>query len=448
MNAPTSNKKLTTRKPHKVALIEWTHLIEDFLDNIGLTLEDFKDKMTGGWLFGYIQALKTSGVDTVLFCFSSTINDPLYFVHTPTGADVCILPSTGIYRRLRKVILNPYTQVVEEAAVNTKGWKRRWCSFLLHAAPYCATPLSSFYQQIKKYNCTAILCQDYEHARFDACIVLGKLLKLPVFASFQGGNWQMSYAEKWIRPITIKACKGFIVASGVEAIRLKEKYKLPEEKLKKIFNPVDLSMWEGCSQDKAKESLGINANKRIAIWHGRIDYYRKGLDILIDAWEKICAENGEENFELIILGSGVNAEMLRLRLTQSSLKNVTWINEYINDRKKMYNYLKSADVYVFPSRNEGFPVAPLEAMACGLPLVAADAPGISDILQNGENSGGIMLKREDTNAFASTILCLLQHKEKADTLGSLAAQNIQQNFSIQSVGTQLKQFMFCDENKK
>ena len=40
--------KLTTRKPHKVALIEWTHLIEDFLDNIGLTLEDFKEKMTGG----------------------------------------------------------------------------------------------------------------------------------------------------------------------------------------------------------------------------------------------------------------------------------------------------------------------------------------------------------------------------------------------------------------
>jgi len=37
----TRNKKLTNRKPYKVALIEWTHLIEDFLDNIGLTLGDF-----------------------------------------------------------------------------------------------------------------------------------------------------------------------------------------------------------------------------------------------------------------------------------------------------------------------------------------------------------------------------------------------------------------------
>ncbi len=71
---------MTNRKPHKVALIEWTHLIEDFLDNIGLTLEDFKEKMTGGWLFGYVEALKTSGVNTVLFCFSSRINDP-YILH-------------------------------------------------------------------------------------------------------------------------------------------------------------------------------------------------------------------------------------------------------------------------------------------------------------------------------------------------------------------------------
>ena len=173
-------------------------------------------------MFGYVEALKTSGVNTVLFCFSSSINDPLYFTHTPTGADVCILPSTALYRRIRKVILNPYTQVVEEAAVNTKGWKRRWCSFLLHAAPYCATPLPSLYRQIKKYNCTAILCQDYEHARFDTYILLGKLLKLPVFATFQGGNWQMSYGEKWIRPFTIKACKGLRVASGVEAARLKK----------------------------------------------------------------------------------------------------------------------------------------------------------------------------------------------------------------------------------
>jgi len=100
-----------------------------------------------------------------------------------------------------------------------------------NAAPYCATPLPSLYRQIKKYNCTAILCQDYEHARFDTYILLGKLLKLPVFATFQGGNWQMSYGEKWIRPFTIKACKGLRVASGVEAARLKENTSCLKESL-------------------------------------------------------------------------------------------------------------------------------------------------------------------------------------------------------------------------
>lgn len=60
---------MITNHPRKLALIEWNHLLEDFLDNIGLTLEDYIQTMAGGWLFGYIEALKTAGVQTVLFLF-------------------------------------------------------------------------------------------------------------------------------------------------------------------------------------------------------------------------------------------------------------------------------------------------------------------------------------------------------------------------------------------
>ena len=435
-------RKNKSDRPNKIALIEWTHLIEDFLENIGLTFEDFTQNMTGGWLFGYIEALKTADTDTVLFCFSSRVEKPLYVTHKPTGAEICVLPSTKIYRRIRKVILNPYTQRVEEAAIYTKGLKGMWCSFLLNIAPYHATPLRLLCRHIKKNKCTAILCQDYEHARFDACIVAGKLLNIPVFATFQGGNWQTSYWEKWIRPTTIKNCKGIIVASGDEAKRLQEKYHMHERKLMQIFNPVDLAMWNGLTHEEARKLLNIRSDKTIAIWHGRIDYYRKGLDILIDAWEQVCEESGEENIELVILGSGVNSEMLQLRLKKSSANNITWINKYTNDRKEIFTYLKSANVYVFPSRNEGFPVAPLEAMACGLPLIASDAPGIIDILKHGEESGGIMLKRPDCNALAASIMYMLQHKEEADRLGNLAMKNINENFSLTAIGAQLKQFIF------
>ncbi len=55
-----------------LALLPWGDLIEDFLDGIGVSLEDFSSKMTGGWLFGYVEALRLHWVrrgQSALFTF-------------------------------------------------------------------------------------------------------------------------------------------------------------------------------------------------------------------------------------------------------------------------------------------------------------------------------------------------------------------------------------------
>ena len=70
-----------------------------------------------------------------------------------------------------------------------------------------------------------------------------------------------------------------------------------------------------------------------------------------------------------------------------------FVEEWVLDRARIRTFLSAADVYAFPSRHEGFAVAPLEAMACGLPIVAADAPGVPDLLACGEACGGIMVPR-------------------------------------------------------
>ncbi|HEY9769020.1 MAG TPA: hypothetical protein V6C71_11085 [Coleofasciculaceae cyanobacterium] len=51
-----------------IALLHWGNLIEDFLDTINVWFASFCQEMTGGWLFGYVNALKLSGVKTVLYC--------------------------------------------------------------------------------------------------------------------------------------------------------------------------------------------------------------------------------------------------------------------------------------------------------------------------------------------------------------------------------------------
>src|SRR5436309_95185 len=81
----------TTDQP-AIALLPWGNVIEDFLNNIGVSLEAFCNEFTGSWMFGYVDALRQVGVRTVLICMSDRIAVPSRFTHMPTGATICMLP--------------------------------------------------------------------------------------------------------------------------------------------------------------------------------------------------------------------------------------------------------------------------------------------------------------------------------------------------------------------
>ena len=76
---------------------------------------------------------------------------------------------------------------------------------------------------------------------------------------------------------------------------------------------------------------------------------------------------------------------------------------FILNQEVIRGDLSVADAYVFPSWQEDFPVAPIEAMAYGLPVVAADAPGVADILEGGEAAGGFLETRGDAGRHASAL---------------------------------------------
>ncbi len=154
-------------------------------------------------------------------------------------------------------------------------------------------------------------------------------------------------------------------------------------------------MWRPVDRADARASLGIPRAARVAVWHGRVAVQQKGLDILLSVWEQVCRERQGRDLRLLLIGTGQDAEELQKRIAALPVRNVQWINEYVLDRARMRAFLSAADVYVFLSRHEGFPVAPTEAMACGLPVVAAATNGIPDILEDGEASGGIVVPQGD-----------------------------------------------------
>jgi starch synthase len=80
-------------------------------------------------------------------------------------------------------------------------------------------------------------------------------------------------------------------------------------------------------------------------------------------------------------------------------------------------------------------------MASGLPVVAADAPGVPDILENGEFSGGLVVPREDSTALALALKRVLDDEPWRQELSKRARRRIEEHFSPEAVGPQLRDFL-------
>ncbi|MBW4641975.1 MAG: glycosyltransferase family 4 protein [Goleter apudmare HA4340-LM2] len=441
-----------------IALLHCYDLIDDFLDSINISFETFCKEFVGSWMFGYINALKQVGVRTVLFCISARVDQPSRFTHLPTGAMICVLPPSGTYHAYRTVRRNSLHLYAASEAQSFKDIqddstiRRSLLTPMKDLAKslgtYLSTPLGLLAQELRRENCQAILCQEYEYARFDSCVVLGKMMRLPVFATFQGGDRTQSFLEVLPRWLAFRTCTGAIVATQTEVERIQSRYRINSHKIARIFNPVDITTWQVSDRTQARAALGISHNAKVVVWHGRVEIERKGLDVLLEAWQQICNQRPDQDLRLLLVGTGSDAERLRQRLDTMQLKGVQWLNQFVSDRNVIQQYLSAANVYTLPSRQEGFPVAPIEAMACGLPVVAADAPGVSDILERGEVSGGMIVPREDATALASALGRILDDEPWGRELGKRARSRIENCFSSESVGKQLRDVLLSQSLQK
>lgn len=423
----------------KIAFLFSSNVIEDFLDSIGLSLDDWCERMTGAWCFGYIDALRSTGWETTLFLVSRSVERPTYRQHVPSGTRICILPVWKLYHSFaRGGMARPYGGSVEGVFDRAEGvaW-RLHLRIREEIASYLSTPLAALVRHMKGQGCTMILTQEYELARFDLCALLGSLLRIPVYATFQGGVGRRGPAQLFIRPAALRAARGLIIGAESEAHRVIQRYGIAKEKIWQIPNPVDLDVWQPMDRAEARRSLGLPLDAKIVISHGRIDIRTKGLDVLLKAWERIRADRSREDIRLLLIGSGPDDAVLRELLGQSTLTGIKWVDRFEIDRSAMRYYLCAADVYVLASRHEGFPVAPLEAMACGLPIVGTDIPAMKNILEQGVASGGLRVPREDPSGLAEAILSLLDNPDQRRELGQSARRNVAARFSVDAIGRQL-----------
>jgi glycosyltransferase involved in cell wall biosynthesis len=411
------------RSAPTVALLAGPDRFEDFYDKIGVSIDDFRTRMRGGWLLNYVDALSSVGVRTILLFVSSRVDTPRRFVQASTGAPVWILPDPLRHRAL----------------VRIQG-RVRGSPVLASLSSFASTPIRALIRALDQERCDAILCQEYESTRFDLCVLTRPLHGRPVFATYQGGDRTTSWLERPTRRYSVRRCDGLVIAARSEIERVRKTFGIAAARIAHIPNPVDVSSWQPIERSVARAKLGIAEDAHVVEWHGHAQVWRKGLDVLLEAWNLICEEHPGGQLLLLLVGQGDNTAELGRRVQGD--QRVRWIDRFVHDRDELKTYLCAADVYTLPSRHEGFAIAPLEAMACGLPVVAADASGVADLLGDGEEAGGVVVPREDPVALATALGRLLEDPALARQLGSQARRRAQEEFSLAVVGLRLRDFVF------
>ena len=151
----------------------------------------------------------------------------------------------------------------------------------------------------------------------------------------------------------------------------------------------------------AERYADVSAKRVIAV--GRLDY-QKGFDRLIRAWEIVHKSGKYNDWRLDIFGQGEWKDMLQGMIDDRKLNDCISINKPTKNIGKEY---ADSAMLVMSSNYEGFPMVMIEAMACGLPVVAFDFKcGPKDIIREGEN--GLIIRNGDIEALAEGMMRLME----------------------------------------
>jgi len=239
-----------------------------------------------------------------------------------------------------------------------------------------------------------------------------------VFNEHGLGLWRKWYHVIVMRLISFFADK--VVTSCEENYRIRmEKEGIRPDKMVVIYN----SFEENSGRSNSTASYQDFRDGKFTIGYaGRFDAVKR-LDIFLEIAERL--KQRDRNFRIVLLGDGDLKRGLEKQISARSLKEYFRMPGFVLDPS---HYYEGFDVFVLPSKVEGFSLALLEAGASRVPLIAFDVGGNSEIISDGVN--GFTVPDNDTAALVERIEYLLKHDDIRREMGITAHRVISNRFSL------------------
>lgn len=171
-----------------------------------------------------------------------------------------------------------------------------------------------------------------------------------------------------------------------------------------------------------RHNIGIEDGGALLLSVGRL-VYQKGHEYLVQAMPRVL--NRFPATTAVICGEGALRPDLETQISDLGLNGRVKLLGNQNDIGK---FLASADVFVLPSRWEGLPVALLEAMAAGLPVVATRVEGVDEVVE--DERQGLLVPPEDSDAVASALLQLIGDEGLRRQIGEAGRERVASLYTL------------------
>lgn len=328
--------------------------------------------------------------------YASNFNNPSY------GTDNKRLEGTGIICHQVDFERSPFNKKNLQAYKQLVKIMKDENIDLVH----CHTPMGAVLARLaaKKCGIKDVLYTAHGFHFFKGASIKNWLIYYPVerFLSRYTGTQICINMEDFNNAKKFKAVNvEYIAGVGIDTKGIKEKSDIEDKE-----------------KDELKRELNLKDTDRILITAGEM-IERKNQKFLLEVVKKI--KEKKTSVKLIVCGHGRLENFLKAKTKELGIENNVIFTGYRTD---IYKILGLAEIFLFSSLQEGLPVAVMEAMAIGLPVVCSKVRGNADLIDN--EKGGYVLERFDVDIWSDLIYSLLMDKNRLKSFGEYNMNRIKE----------------------
>lgn len=262
--------------------------------------------------------------------------------------------------------------------------------------------------------------------------LLGTLAGVPVIIAHEHGSAKAGH-EIWLDRLLYRLGDAVVVPSAASKRLLMQLEGLPARALSVVYNGVDTSQFaDHAVTPTIRRLLGLDPHALLIGSVGRLSADKGGQDVLLRAVAQV--RQTQPQVGLVFIGDGPLRGGLEALAAQLGLGSAV---QFMGVRPDVAPLLGALDLFVLPSLHEALPIAVLEAMAVGLPVVTTHVGGVPEVVQDGVT--GLLVPPGDSSALAAALLQLIADPATAVRLGAAGQARVRADFTLDAMVAQVDQ---------